>query len=66
MISIPAGVLQMKIPKFLFYTFLGSCVWSTGIILAGYYFGVTVFENINTVSLKLEHFLFSSKVGHTN
>ena len=46
MISIPAGVLQMKIPKFLLYTFLGSCVYSTGIILAGYYFGVAVFENI--------------------
>ena len=45
MISIPAGVLQMKIPKFLLYTFLGSCVYSTGVILAGYYFGITVFEN---------------------
>ena len=46
MISIPAGVLQMKIPKFVLYTFLGSCVYSTGVILAGYYFGVAVFENI--------------------
>ena len=46
MISIPAGVLQMKIPKFLLFTFLGSCVYSTGVILAGYYFGVAVFENI--------------------
>ena len=46
MISIPAGVLQMKIPKFLLYTFLGSCVYSTGVILAGYFFGVAVFENI--------------------
>ncbi len=45
MISIPAGVLQMKIPKFLLYTFLGSCVYSTGVILAGYYFGIAVFEN---------------------
>ena len=45
MISIPAGILQMKIPKFLLFTFLGSCVYSTGVILAGYYFGVTVFEN---------------------
>jgi len=46
MISIPAGVLKMKISKFLLYTFLGSCVYSTGVILAGYYFGITVFENI--------------------
>lgn len=44
MISIPAGILQMKIPKFLLYTFCGSCIWSTGTILAGYYFGVAVFE----------------------
>ena len=45
MISIPAGLLQMQIPKFLLYTFLGSCVYSTGVILAGYYFGIAVFEN---------------------
>lgn len=39
MISIPAGLLKMKIPKFVLYTFAGSLVWSTGTILAGYYFG---------------------------
>lgn len=39
MISIPAGLLKMKIPKFVMYTFTGSCIWSTGTILAGYYFG---------------------------
>lgn len=39
MISVPAGLLQMKIPKFVLYTFTGSCVWSAGTILAGYYFG---------------------------
>lgn len=39
MISVPAGLLKMKIPKFIMYTFAGSCVWSTGTILAGYYFG---------------------------
>lgn len=44
MISIPAGILKMPIPKFLLFTFLGSCVYSVGIILAGYYFGVAVFE----------------------
>jgi membrane protein DedA with SNARE-associated domain len=38
MISIPAGLLKMKIPKFVMYTFAGSCVWSTGTILSGYYF----------------------------
>lgn len=39
MISVPAGLLKMKIPKFVLYTFAGSCVWATGTILSGYYFG---------------------------
>ena len=39
MISVPAGLLKMKIPKFVLYTFTGSCIWSTGTILSGYYFG---------------------------
>ena len=43
MISVPAGILRMPVPKFLLFTFAGSCVWSTGVILAGYYFGVSVF-----------------------
>lgn len=39
MISVPAGLLKMKFPKFVLYTFAGSLIWSTGTILAGYYFG---------------------------
>ncbi len=39
MISVPAGLLKMKILKFVLYTFAGSCIWSTGTILSGYYFG---------------------------
>ncbi len=39
MISVPAGLLKMKFPKFILYTFAGSLVWATGTILAGYYFG---------------------------
>ena len=39
MISVPAGLLKMKIPKFILYTFGGSCIWSAGTILSGYYFG---------------------------
>ena len=42
MISIPAGLLKMKIPKFVAYTFAGSLVWSAGTILSGYYFGATI------------------------
>ena len=42
MISIPAGLLKMKIPKFVIYTFAGSFVWSAITILAGYYFGEAI------------------------
>jgi membrane protein DedA with SNARE-associated domain len=42
MISIPAGLLKMRIPKFVAYTFAGSLVWSSVTILAGYYFGATI------------------------
>ena len=42
MISIPAGLLKMKIPKFVIYTFAGSFIWSAITILAGYYFGEAI------------------------
>ncbi len=42
MISVPAGLLKMKIPKFVIFTFAGSCVWSTGTILSGYYFSEAI------------------------
>jgi membrane protein DedA with SNARE-associated domain len=48
MISVPAGLLKMKIPKFVLYTFAGSCVWSTGTILSGYYFGAAIGLATNT------------------
>ncbi len=49
MISVPAGLLKMKILKFVTYTFAGSLVWSTGTILSGYYFGETIGITSNTV-----------------
>jgi membrane protein DedA with SNARE-associated domain len=42
MISIPAGLLKMKLPKFVFYTFMGSLVYTTATILAGYYFSEAI------------------------
>lgn len=39
-VSIPAGVLQMKIIKFTLFTFAGSCVWSISLSIVGYYFGM--------------------------
>ena len=44
MISIPAGLLEMKLAKFLAYTILGSCGWSITLIFIGYYFGIAVLE----------------------
>ena len=49
MISVPAGLLKMRIPKFITYTFAGSLVWSTGTILSGYYFGEAIGITSNTV-----------------
>jgi len=44
MISIPAGLLKMKLAKFLAYTILGSCGWSITLIFIGYYFGIASIE----------------------
>ena len=49
MISVPAGLLKMRIPKFVTYTFAGSCIWSTGTILSGYYFGEAIGISSNAV-----------------
>jgi membrane protein DedA with SNARE-associated domain len=42
MISVPAGLLKIKIPKFNLFTFFGSCIWASITILAGYYFGESI------------------------
>lgn len=42
LISVPAGVLGMKQPKFLLYTVSGSCIWSVAWTVAGYYFGKSI------------------------
>ena len=50
MISVPAGLLKMRIPKFVLYTFCGSCVWATGTILSGYYFGEAIGLGTSTIA----------------
>jgi len=44
-----AGVGSMHYPRFLFYNLLGAVVWTTGIVLAGYYLGsfTVVKENMS-------------------
>ncbi len=49
MISVPAGLLKMRIPKYLMFTFAGSCVWSAATILAGYYFGEAIGLGTNNI-----------------
>ena len=44
LVSIPAGILNMRFPKFLLYTFIGSCAWSIALTAAGYYFGVSTID----------------------
>ena len=44
LVSIPAGLLKMKLPKFLAYTILGSCGWSITLIFMGYYFVIASLE----------------------
>jgi LPXTG-motif cell wall-anchored protein len=38
-ISIPAGIGRMSLPKFVAFTFAGSLVWSVALTLVGYYLG---------------------------
>ncbi len=49
MISVPAGLLKMRIPKFVAYTFAGSIIWAAGTILAGYYFGEAIGLGTNNI-----------------
>lgn len=42
MVSIPAGLLGMRLPLFVVYTFAGSTVWCTVLILVGYYIGAII------------------------
>jgi len=39
LISVPAGVNRMKMPAFIAFTLVGSLVWNTALVLAGYFLG---------------------------
>ena len=43
-VSIPAGIFNMSPLKFLLFTITGSCIWSTALTAAGYYFGVATID----------------------
>lgn len=39
LISIPAGIAEMNIVRFIFFTFIGSCIWSLFLTLVGFFIG---------------------------
>lgn len=39
LISVPAGLVAMHFTRFMFYTTLGTMVWTTGLTVAGYLLG---------------------------
>ena len=45
-ISIPAGFSNMKLSKFIFWTFSGALIWSTFLTLLGYLLGGTLSNSI--------------------
>ena len=47
-ISIPAGLLRMRLPKFLLWSTIGTAGWSAGLAIAGYLLK-TQFADIETV-----------------
>ncbi|HSG73788.1 MAG TPA: DedA family protein [Nitrosopumilaceae archaeon] len=44
LVSIPAGIFSMNPKKFLIFTFIGSCAWSTLLTAVGYYLGVATID----------------------
>nr|NLD40161.1 DedA family protein [Actinomycetales bacterium] len=55
LISIPAGVTRMPIPKFLLLTFVGSVTWNTILVSAGFLLG----ENWHLVEPVLEYWKYA-------
>jgi len=45
-ISVPAGFSNMKLSKFIFWTFLGATIWSLFLVLLGYLIGGTLSNSI--------------------
>jgi len=38
-VPILAGLVRIDLPRFMFFNFLGACVWVTGMVMAGYWLG---------------------------
>lgn len=49
LISVPAGIERMPVPAFLALTRLGSLLWNTVFVLAGYVLGVVAFVGVRVL-----------------
>ena len=64
LISIPAGMSEMPIVKFLVYTTVGSAIWNTALVLVGAFAGdkkdyiLNIIDNLSNVILILLVILF--------
>ena len=47
-VSIPAGLVRMRLPAFLFWSTLGTAIWSGALAMAGYLLGQN-FEDVDKV-----------------
>jgi len=56
LISIPAGLSKMSFPLFSLYTFLGAAIWSTVLVLLGYFLG----ENEGLIKEYLHELVYAS------
>lgn len=65
-ISIPAGISKMNIPKFIIFTFAGSLIWSIMLSLVGYYSGEAwsrISESLSTIFGILGAIILAGIVG---
>ncbi len=53
LISIPAGIARMSVPKFLLQTFLGATIWGGGLMVVGYVLG-SRWEEVATHAKKFD------------
>jgi len=53
LISIPAGIARMSLPKFWLQTFLGSTIWGGGLMVVGYELG-SRWEEVETHAKKFD------------
>jgi membrane protein DedA with SNARE-associated domain len=47
-VSVPAGLLHMRLKNFLIWSTIGTTAWSSGLAIAGYFLGQE-FEDINAI-----------------